>query len=323
VDRTGSRTAWALLAIVGLAFAATSCGEDLTPAQETTVPATTVVPVTTSPGTTAPATTAPATIAPVGADQLARIWFLDGDRLAPVYRVVPGPESAIQALLSGPDSGTSLGTAIPAGSALRSYQRDGTTAVVDIDGTFASGGGTFSMQARLGQLVATALDWPDTTSVTLLLDGTPVDVFSSEGIVLEQPLTADDTIPVRAFIVVDEPRPGALVTSPLTVRGAASAFESTVSLEVRDEDGRLLFEGFTTATGAAFDDEGNPAWAPFSATVTFAPGTATAGVVTAYESSAKDGTPINVMAVPVRFTEDGRFLTTLGPSLLPQLPGTG
>ena len=253
----------------------------------------------------------------MGTDRLARLWFVRDERLSPVYRVVPGPESALLALLSGPDTGTDAATAVPAGTTLRSYRLDGTTAVVDLSARFTSGGGTLSMQLRLGQVVATALEDPAATAVELRVEGTLLTVLGGEGLVLDQPLGEDDLDAVRPFVVVDDPQPGALVQGSVVLTGRASVFESTVAVEVRAADGRLLATTTAMAQGSAYDDDGNPTWAPFTVTVVFDPGDAAAGVVTAFERSAMDGSPQQVFPTPVRFRADGPLLTELAPGLLP------
>ena len=242
---------------------------------------------------------------------------MHAERLTPVYRVVPGPESALLALLSGPDTGTDATTAIPAGTTLRSWRVDGATAVVDLSAGFTTGGGTLSMQLRLGQVVATALEDPAVTAVELRVEGAVLTVLGGEGLILDQPLGEEDLDPVRPFVVVEEPAPGAVVEGSIVLSGRASVFENTVAVEVRAADGRLLATTTATAQGSAYDDDGTPTWAPFTVTVAFDPGDAAAGVVTAFERSAMDGSPQQVFPTPVRFRADGPLLTVLGPELLP------
>lgn len=65
-------------------------------------------------------------------------------------------------------------------------------ATVDLSGEFDDGGGTASMRARLAQLVYTVTRFPTIDAVALQLDGAPVEVLSSEGLVLDSPQARDD-----------------------------------------------------------------------------------------------------------------------------------
>jgi hypothetical protein len=113
------------------------------------------------------------------------------------------------------------------------------------------------------------------------------------------PDTADPSI------VVEQPQPGARVTSPVTVSGMARVFEATVSIAIFDASGTVVAEAVTTATEAA------PALSPFVAAVPFPAGQEQAGCIRVFEVSPRDGSPVNVVQVPV----------TLGG--VPQPPATG
>jgi hypothetical protein len=84
--------------------------------------------------------------------------------------------------------------------------------------------------------------------VRFRLDGTPVDVFSSEGIVLDHPVGRADYADLLPAIVVDKPATDAPVTSPVTVSGEANVFEANVTVEILDAKGAVVGRTFTTAT---------------------------------------------------------------------------
>jgi germination protein M len=134
------------------------------------------------------------------------IYLLRGERLTSVHRVVAETEDleqaaaqAVEALVAGPtaaERAAGLGTAIPTGTRFLGLDigRD-RIATVDLSSEFESGGGTLSMTARLAQVACTLdnvvpLDIADGTRFRL--DGKPVDVFSGEGIVLDEPVTCAD-----------------------------------------------------------------------------------------------------------------------------------
>lgn len=94
-------------------------------------------------------------------------------------------------------------------------------------------------------------------------------------------------------IRVDAPLPAARVTSPVTVSGEARVFEATVSLSLRDSQNREIASGFTTASAGA------PAFGTFSTPFAFFVAAETAACLWVFEESAADGSPRNVVQVPL------------------------
>lgn len=101
--------------------------------------------------------------------------------------------------------------------------------------------------------------------------------------------TSNNGISVRA------PAPYADVTSPAIVAGTAIAFENAVSIVVRDSGGRVVGRGFATADAL---DIGQPGAYRTAVSFTAPPGAAL--FVEVFEASAKDGTPIHMVRIPVR-----------------------
>jgi hypothetical protein len=97
----------------------------------------------------------------------------------------------------------------------------------------------------------------------------------------------------RAAIEVSSPAQDALAASPLTVSGTANVFEATVSIRILDENGQVIKDTFTTATC------GTGCRGDYSERVKFTVDHEQPGVVQVFESSAKDGSPINMVEVPV------------------------
>ncbi|WP_308636802.1 Gmad2 immunoglobulin-like domain-containing protein [Paenibacillus silvisoli] len=110
----------------------------------------------------------------------------------------------------------------------------------------------------------------------------------------QTPPTAASNEAFRVF----EPAEGSVVGKSFTVKGQARVFEATFGYSF--EDGHnVLAEGHVTA------DQGAPAWGDFEFTVTLAAApTNTTGVLTIYESSAKDGSHIHELHLAYAF-EDG------------------
>ena len=65
-------------------------------------------------------------------------------------------------------------------------------ATVDLTSEYQSGGGSLSLQKRLAQVVYTLTQFPSVGAVRFRLDGSPVDVFSGEGIILDHPVGRSD-----------------------------------------------------------------------------------------------------------------------------------
>jgi hypothetical protein len=127
------------------------------------------------------------------------VWFARGDQLvaqqrahAPTRRVAT---AALAALLEGPtraERAAGLASAIPAGTRLLGVSIKDGVATVDLTSQYQSGGGSLSMQLRLAQVVYTLTQFPTVNAVRFQLDGSPVNVFSSEGIVLAKPVRRSD-----------------------------------------------------------------------------------------------------------------------------------
>lgn len=101
--------------------------------------------------------------------------------------------------------------------------------------------------------------------------------------------TSNNGISVRA------PAPYADVASPVIVAGSAVAFENTISVTVRDSGGRVVGRGFATTDAP---DIGQPGAYRTAVSFTAPPGATL--FVEVFEASAKDGTPIHMVRIPVR-----------------------
>jgi len=183
------------------------------------------------------------------------VWFTRGDGLVAVRRThQPTPRvatAAIDALLAGPtaaERASGVASAVPGGTRLLGITIRGGVATVDLTSEYQSGGGSLSMQTRLGQVVYTLTQFPTVQKVRFRLDGTPVNVFSSEGIVLDHPVGRSDYANLLPAIEVNKPADGARVTSPVTVSGTANVFEANVTIEILDDAGKVVGKTFTTAT---------------------------------------------------------------------------
>jgi hypothetical protein len=116
--------------------------------------------------------------------------------------------------------------------------------------------------------------------VRLLVDGkTPPSGHQD----WSQPVARAPMADVQGWIWLLTPTQGSNIGSPVTFTGYGTAFEATISWEVR-QDGKIVEQG--TVQGGA-----NGEFGEFSGTVQLAPGSYE---MRAFESSPKDGSPQHV-----------------------------
>jgi hypothetical protein len=229
------------------------------------------------------------------------VWFTRGDGLIAVRRThQPTPRvatAAIDALLAGPtaaERASGVVSAVPSGTRLLGITIRGGVATVDLTSEYQSGGGSLSMQTRLGQVVYTLTQFPTVQKVRFRLDGTPVNVFSSEGIVLDHPVGRSDYVNLLPAIEVSKPGDGARVKSPVTVSGTANVFEANVTVEILDAAGKVVGKTFTTATC------GTGCRGTYSVPVTFEVGREQRGTIVVHDDDAAGtGKPPHSVRVPV------------------------
>ncbi len=128
-------------------------------------------------------------------------WVEAGENSLGVERTLPysvGIASAtMEALLEGPTAAEqqtwpAIATVIPEGTELLGLTIADGVAKVDLSDSFDDGGGTFSVTARVAQVVYTLAQFPTVDSVEFYMEGTRVNVFSSEGLILNEPQTPED-----------------------------------------------------------------------------------------------------------------------------------
>ena len=256
-------------------------------------------------GAAGPAAAAPATM-------VVRAYFLLDDRdggdpaLVPVLRVVPRSPAvataALRQLLLGPSlvertANPRLRTAIPSGAKLLGVRISNGLATVNLTSRFEFGGGSMGMFGRLAQLAYTATQFPTVTRVNLLLDGEPVTVFSSEGIILERPLTRaqfrDDWLPP---VFVDRPAYRAAMPDPARITGYANVFEAVFRIRIQDARRHVLVDRRVMATC------GTGCWGRFDVTLRYHVTRGQWGWLRTYTLSAKDGSVQDVREYPVWLT---------------------
>lgn len=210
----------------------------------------------------------------------------------------PVGRGALEALLAGPaaeERRAGFGSDIPDGTRLLDLNIAGGLATVDLTGNYQAGGGTLSMTARLAEVVFTITQFTTVDQVTFRLDGDPLTVFSSEGLVLDGPVGRDDYRGIMPGIFVDGPAWGATVSRTIHVAGEAAVFEAVFMAELLAPDGSRL-----TEPAAVLTDNG-VGWGGFDATIAVPPSVPASSrvILRVFESSARDGSDINVLDIPI------------------------
>jgi hypothetical protein len=143
--------------------------------------------------------------------------------------------------------------------------------------------------------VFTLTQLDDVDAVSFRIDGAPVTELGSHGFDVSSPVDRADFANVRAFILLEHPYPGAVLPNGFRLIGESNTFEATVEYAITDRDGLVIADGFTTATG------GNGTWGRFDVSVRLDPAVSGRGSVIVFESSAEDGSQVNVVEYPVFF----------------------
>lgn len=225
-------------------------------------------------------------------------WFTRQGKLFGTQRGVPATASvgraALDQLLSGPSSAESaagLRSLIPAGTHLLGLTISSGTATVDLSSSFTSGASPSTMPLRIAQVVYTLAQFPSVTGVQFKVDGQGVTVLG--GVPVQSPQTTamyDGYLPA---ITVQNPVIGEQLSSPVTVSGTADVFEAVVSVRILDSAGNQIARTFSTASC------GTGCRGGYSIPVSYTVTRAEPGTIEVFESSPKNGQPVNVQLIPV------------------------
>jgi germination protein M len=229
------------------------------------------------------------------------VYLVRGEEIAAASRDIYGsPEvatGALNELLTGItpyEHDLGFHTEIPDETRLQgiSIQDDG-TAIVDLSPDFEAGGGSFSMQMRVAQIVFTVTQFNTVDQVQLRIGGEDVEAIGGEGIMVDHPLTREDFEDLSPAILLESPTPGQEVRSPIQLQGTSNVFEATMQIEIIDAAGEVVYRDFATATS------GTGTRGTFDVSVDVDITTEGFGTIVMFESSARDGSRINIVEIPV------------------------
>ena len=225
-------------------------------------------------------------------------WFSRNGKLFVTNRTVTATtgigQAALDRMLTGPSAAeyaAGLRSRIPVGTTVRGVRISAGIATVDLSSSFESAATPSAMPLRIAQVVYTLTQFPTVTGVRFAINGQGVTVVG--GVPVQSPQTRAMYSGYLPAITVRSPVIGARVTSPVTVSGTADVFEATVSVRIGDSAGHEIARTFTTAscgTGCRGD---------YSVTVSYSVPRTQPGTIEVFESSAKDGQPVNVQLIPV------------------------
>jgi germination protein M len=233
-----------------------------------------------------PATTDRATESEPAEETDVSVYFLLDGKVWPVRRTIESTpavaSAALEALIEGPteeeSEELSLGTAVPEG-----------TEVVSItvqDGVAQVAFSTPLPNEAIAQAVYTLTQFPTVDSVEIVEGGVAIPGFER-----------GDYEDLTPAILVESPRFFEEVGNPVRATGSANTFEATLQYELTDTDGRIVDEGFVTATSGSgergtFDFTTDEYEIPFDGV----------GALVVFELSAKDGSRINLVEIPIRMS---------------------
>lgn len=106
---------------------------------------------------------------------------------------------------------------------------------------------------------------------------------------------APDNTQKAANIIVNSPQSGSL-EYPLYLSGRARVFENTVSYRLNDSKNKVLAEGFVTADAPDMGQYGD-----FKKNIYYTETSDKEGVLKVFQISAKDGSEIDAIEIPIKF----------------------
>jgi hypothetical protein len=219
-----------------------------------------------------------------------QLWFTQNGKLFVTKRTelfAPGvAQLSLDGLFKGPtttERNAGIETAMPSVGTADILDLTSGLATVQMSSTFFEETGAANRMRR-AQVVYTLTQFSTIRRVRFAM---------ADGNVLPKAWSRADFGGLLPAILVQSPLIGARVSSPVTVSGTANVFEATVSLRILDENGKEIANTFTTATC------GTGCRGDYSVSVPFNVDHQQQGTIEVFESSAQDGSPINLVRIPV------------------------
>ncbi|CAN5575671.1 hypothetical protein BH09CHL1_BH09CHL1_31430 [soil metagenome] len=149
------------------------------------------------------------------------------------------------------------------------------------------------MGQRMAQIVFTLTQFSEITGVKFEVAGEAIDARDSDGATGSGAVDRSDYESITPAIFVETPGVWGRFESPMHLTGTANTFEASVNYRLTDVRGQLVVEGHFQATS------GTGTRGTFDETIPFEVTRQGRATLVLFESSAKDGSEINVVAIPV------------------------
>ena len=229
------------------------------------------------------------------------VWFTYGGSLFVTHRTQPEDANvgvqALDQLLAGPEAderAAGVSTEIAPDTVWTNLLVEDAVATVDLNEAFVAEETPAIAVASLAQVVYTLTQYDEIRGVVFQIDGEVLTNFG--GYELDGAQRREDFADQLPWILVETPGIGDRVSSPVTIAGSADVFEAVVSIDILDQAGDPIASTFTTATC------GTGCRGTYSTDVEYEVGSTQPGTIRVYEVSAMDGSPQNVVEIPVTLT---------------------
>lgn len=115
--------------------------------------------------------------------------------------------------------------------------------------------------------------------------------------VVESPAPVGSSTINSSNIHISTPIQGDTITSPVKISGEVRVFENQFNIRVKDSDGKVLVEESAMGSNG---DMGQ--FNPFEKDVAYSTPSTPEGTIEVFDYSAKDGTEIDKVTIPIKFS---------------------
>lgn len=207
-------------------------------------------------------------------------------------------QAALSELISGNPLTSGAFKVLPADTEILGIIIENGLATVDFSAEVLQANvGSSGEALGIASIVNTLTEFPTIEEVQFTVDGSAENAMEWWGHVglYDQPFKRNLGSVYEPAIWVNNPIADQTVTSPITIRGNARVFEATVSFRLKDANGNVMAEGFTTA------ENGAPGRGDFEAILNFSPSSPGKGQLEVFEVSMEDGSDQNKVIIPVKW----------------------
>jgi hypothetical protein len=222
------------------------------------------------------------------------LFFLRGNYLGVAHRSISltGTISAtaLSALVGGPDvaeNAAGLSSAIPVGTKVLGLRISSGTATVDFNGAFSAPSSPGAELDRVAQVVYTLTQFPTVNHVAFEISGSTPATFASGAVSLTNAIGRNDVLAALPAILVETPAVGDSLHGAVRLSGLANVFEAQFNMQLVSADGKVLIDQPVHATA------GSGTWGTFDVTFPFTAAAAPTSTLRIYDTSMKDGSPID------------------------------